>query len=45
MWCIDDEFHRVDGPAIQYVDGTVEYHLNGTMLTKAAFDKIQNKGK
>ena len=26
---LNDQLHRVDGPAIEYVDGSMEWHLNG----------------
>jgi len=28
-WCINDKFHREDGPAVEYYDGTKYWFLNG----------------
>ena len=29
VWCLNGQFHREDGPAIEYFDGTQEWFLNG----------------
>ena len=28
-WSLNDKFHREDGPAVEYVDGTKRWLLNG----------------
>jgi len=28
-WLLDGEFHREDGPAIEWSDGTIQWYLNG----------------
>jgi antitoxin component YwqK of YwqJK toxin-antitoxin module len=30
-WLLDGEFHREDGPAIEYSSGTKEWYLNGEL--------------
>ena len=38
----DDEFHRLDGPAIESVNGHKEWWINGLELTEEEFLKQQN---
>lgn len=33
----DGQFHREEGPAIEYADGEVQYRLNGSFLSEAAW--------
>jgi len=33
------QLHRIDGPAIEYVSGTVSYWINGKNITKKEFKK------
>ena len=28
-WFLNNQFHRIDGPAVEYSDGTKEWFLNG----------------
>ncbi len=32
FWYLNDEFHREDGPAIEYPDGSRRWYLNGRFL-------------
>ena len=34
-WYLNDERHREDGPAIEWVDGSKYWFLNGTEYTEA----------
>lgn len=34
FWWIDGELHREDGPAVEYVDGSKEWFLNGKKMTE-----------
>jgi len=34
-WTLNGEFHREDGPAIEYRDGSNYWYLNGEQLTEA----------
>jgi len=39
------EFHREDGPAVEYISGTKKWWLNGGIrYTKAEFDKKMGVG-
>jgi hypothetical protein len=29
IWYLNDQYHRTDGPAIEYADGTKSWYLNG----------------
>ena len=31
IWKLNGELHRLDGPAIEFFDGTKEWYLNGVM--------------
>ena len=33
-WYLDGKLHREDGPAIENIDGTKEWYINGTQLTE-----------
>ena len=35
---LNDELHREDGPAVEYVDGTLEWWLNGEEFTEEEFN-------
>ena len=34
-WTLNGDFHREDGPAIEYRDGSKYWYLNGEQLTEA----------
>ena len=38
-WFLNGKLHRKDGPAIQYVDGTTAWFLNGIEYTKPNYYK------
>ncbi len=33
QWLLNDLFHRLDGPAIEWADGTGDWFVNGRELT------------
>lgn len=37
--------HRIEGPACEYDDGTVEYYLNGKQVTKEEHERQTNPPK
>ena len=39
VWELNKQFHRVDGPAIIYTDGIVEYFLHDSILSKTDWEK------
>ena len=44
-WCLDGEYHREDGPAIEYVDGERGWYLNDKSLTEDEFNEAMNPTK
>jgi len=30
-WLLNGKLHRTDGPAVEYIDGRVDFFLNGTL--------------
>jgi hypothetical protein len=46
-WYLNREFHRTDGPAIEYYEGLKEWWLHGvcmnerTWLSKVLFDNVK----
>ena len=38
-YLIEDEIHRLDGPARIYADGKEFYYINGKQLSKGEFEK------
>ena len=34
-WYVDDNLHRIDGPAIEDADGSKHWYLDGNKLTQA----------
>ena len=36
-------YHRIDGPAVEYDNGDVEYWLNDYSYSKEEFDEIQSR--
>lgn len=36
-WLLNRKFHRVDGPAIEYIDGHVAWFLNDEQMTKKEY--------
>lgn len=36
-------YHRIDGPAVEYNNGSVEYWLNDYSCSKEEFDEIQSR--
>ena len=36
-WLVDNKLHREDGPAVDFVDGTKLWYLNGIEYTEAEF--------
>ena len=34
-WYLDDNLHRIDGPAIEDADGSKHWYLDGNKLTQA----------
>ena len=39
-WLVDGELHRLDGPAIEWVDGGKEWWLNGQRHTESKYNKL-----
>ena len=39
IWVVDKIFHREDGPAYIWTDGTESYYLNGTGYQKSEYYK------
>jgi hypothetical protein len=35
------KLHREDGPAVEYVNSTKEWYLNGVELTEQEFNRLQ----
>jgi len=44
-WYKDNEFHRLDGPAIEYIDGTTIWYQNGIVHRKDGPAVIYDNGK
>ena len=44
-WYLNDEFHRTDGPAIEYIDGDKAWYLNGEELSQEDYLQITRKNK
>jgi len=43
-WYLDGKFHRVDGPACEYADGSKLWYLDGNKLTQAQWlEAVQPK--
>jgi len=40
-WYLDNEFHRKDGPAIEYVNGTKQWYLNGELLSEKEIERMR----
>ena len=40
-WYLDDNLHRIDGPAIEDADGSKHWYLNGIKLTQALHTQVQ----
>jgi hypothetical protein len=38
-WCLNGEWHRVDGPAVEHADGDKYWYLNGEFLTEIEHTK------
>ena len=34
FWCLNDKYHREDGPAIEWASGYKSWHLNDEEVTK-----------
>ena len=30
-WCLDEKFHREDGPAVEWFSGDTQWYLNGKL--------------
>ena len=47
MYLIDNNFHRLDGPAVKFVSGVEQYYINDELLDKKTFQtkvlKLLNK--
>jgi hypothetical protein len=41
-WYLNGKLHREDGPAIEYLNGTKEWWLNGEQLTEEEFNREMN---
>ena len=42
FWWLNEELHREDGPAIEWLDGTKEWYLNGVELSEQDFNTRMN---
>ena len=42
-WTLNGEFHREDGPAIEYVNGDKYWYLKSKALTEQEFNQKMNK--
>jgi len=42
-WFQNDKLHRLDGPAIEWIDGTKWWYINGISLTEEEFNKVKNE--
>ena len=42
FWYLNGQYHREDGPAIEFADGNKEWHLNGQELTEEEFNNRTN---
>ena len=42
LWWLNEELHREDGPAIEWLDGTKEWYLNGVELSEQDFNTRMN---
>jgi len=45
IWFLNGEFHREDGPAIEYANGNKYWYLNGKRHTEAEFNAKMNPDK
>ena len=45
LWHLNNNLHRVDGPAIEWADGSKEWYLNGVEYTEADWRKQTQKVK
>jgi len=45
FWYLNGEFHREDGPAIEYANGNKYWYLNGKRHTEAEFNAKMNPDK
>jgi len=42
-WYLNGKRHRIDGPAIEYVDGSKEWWVNGVSMTEEEFNYFKNQ--
>ena len=42
-WYLNGNYHREDGPAVEYPNGYKEWYLNGKCLTEAQFNQQKPK--
>jgi len=42
-WFKNDNYHREEGPAIEYASGQKEYYLEGKRLTESQFENYRLK--
>jgi hypothetical protein len=40
-WHFEGKYHRIDGPAVEFSDGSVEYWCNNKPTTKEALELLQ----
>ncbi len=42
-WYQNDKLHRLDGPAVEYADGTPKWWINGKQFTEEEFNQQTKK--
>ena len=45
FWYLNGQYHREDGPAIEYANGDKSWWLNGKYITEAEFNARMNPAK
>lgn len=39
MWWVDGQLHRLDGPAVEYADGSKEWYINHKKCTEEDYPR------
>ena len=42
LWKLNGQFHREDGPAVEYASGSKEWYINDDLLTEDEFNQHTN---
>ena len=40
FWCLNGVFHREDGPAVIFADGTQAWYLHGELVTEEEHSRL-----